>query len=255
VLRLAGSPSSEQDALILLASVVQARAAAIIAQAEHPLTTQEAACYASWVVRRASGEPVAYVTGHLTFMELDLMVDRCVPLVRPGAQRLVETALEVVRTRPAGPVLGAEIGTGCGAIALALAAFEPGFTHIYAVDRSAAALEVARANGARYLMNVLITWLEGDLLEPVPEPIDLIAADLLAWHVAPTTGNEQEDLRRLISQAPAKLRRGGTLVLALDPAQRMPAAELLAQALPDALLSFGSTIPGGDLVVVVQLPR
>jgi release factor glutamine methyltransferase len=188
-------------------------------------------------------------------MELDLMVDRCVPLVRPGAQRVVEAALEVVRTRPAGAVLGADIDTGCGAIALALAAFEPDFTHIYAVDRSAAALEVARANGARYLMNILITWLEGDLLEPVPEPVDLIAADLLSRQVAPTTGNEHGDLQRLISQVPAKLRRGGTLILALDQAQRMPAAELLAQVLPEALLYFGSTIPGGDLFVVVQLPH
>jgi release factor glutamine methyltransferase len=255
VLRAAGSPSPEQDALALLAQAVQATTAALTAQPEHPLTAEEVARFASWVARRADGEPIAYLTGHLAFMGLELMVDRRVPLVRPGAQGLVEATLEVVRSRPPGTVLAAEIGTGCGAIALALAAFEPGITHIYAVDKSAAALEVARANGARYLMNVLISWLEGDLLEPVPEPVDLLVADLLGHRAASANSNEQGDFQRLIAQAPAKLRLGSTLVLALDLAERTAAEESLARSLPDAFISSGSTIPGGDQVVVVQLPR
>src|SRR5260221_43893 len=66
--------------------------------------------------------------------------------------------------------------TGCGAVALALGLLEPRIAHIYAVDSSAEALTVARANGDRYLLTLLISWLHGDALEPIPEPVDLIIA-------------------------------------------------------------------------------
>jgi release factor glutamine methyltransferase len=143
----------------------------LLAELEQPLTPAEDARYAAWVERRATGEPVAYLTGHEAFMGLDLLVDRRVPLVRAGAQRIVEAALEILRTRDAAAegagLLVAEVGTGSGDIALALGTLEPRIGHIYAVDRSAAALSVARANGARYLLNVLISWLEGDGLARV----------------------------------------------------------------------------------------
>jgi release factor glutamine methyltransferase len=222
------------------------------------------------VARRAEGEPVAYLTGHKAFMGLDLLVDRRVLLVRPSTRWLVEAALECARLRPAAPgsggsgstgsgggtggtggggLLVADVGTGCGAVALALGVLEPRIGHIYAVDTSADALAVARANGARYLLNVLISWLEGDTLGPVPEPVDLIVANLpylrdvpggaapevLRYepHAALFSGADGlGHLRRLIAQAPAKLRPGGALICALDDAQRPAVAALLAAALP-----------------------
>lgn len=272
----AGSPSPQLDALVLLMHATNAAQTLLLAEPEHRMTPSEAARYSAWVARRAEGEPVAYITGHKAFMGLDLLVDHRVLLVRPSTHWLVEAALESVRNRPQeeddGGLLAADIGTGCGAMALALGALEPRIRHIYAVDVSADALAVARSNGARYVLNVLISWLEGDTLEPVPEPVDLIVAslpylrdvpngaapDVLRYepHIALFGGPDGlHHIRKLVAQAPAKLRPGGTLILALDDSQRSAVAEVLAAALPQAHISFGPPTVGGDHFVIAQLPQ
>jgi release factor glutamine methyltransferase len=273
-LAASGSPSPRLDATALLMHAVHAPPALLLAQPERLLSAAEVARYASWVERRAAGEPVAYITGHKAFMSLDLLVDRRVLLVRPSTVWLVEAALESLRSRPPQEheLLVADIGTGCGAIALALGLFEPRIAHIYAVDCSADALEVAQANGARYLLNVLVSWLEGDILDPVPEPVDLIVANLpylrrelgqtapaaLAYEPNRALFSEEEGLahiRTLIAQTPAKLRPGGTLLFALDDEQRPAVAKLLAEALPQAYIWFGPSRAGGDHFAVAQVPR
>lgn len=271
----AGSPSPQLDALVLLMHATHTPQTLLLAEPEHAMTPPEAERYAAWVARRSEGEPVAYITGHKAFMGLDLLVDRRVLLVRPSTRWLVEAALESVRNRPAateGVLLAADIGTGCGAMALALGALEPRISHIYAVDTSADALAVARSNGARYMLNVLISWLEGDLLEPVPEPVDLIVTNLPYLRDVPDSAVPEvlrfeprialfsgpdglDHIRGLIAQAPAKLRPGGTLILALDDTQRQAAAELLAVALPHAHVSFGPPTVGGDHFAIAQLPQ
>ncbi len=271
-LAAAGSPSPRLDALVLLMWLVGVPAAAIIGEPEHALSDELAARYAEWVARRASGEPVAYITGHKAFMGLDLLVDRRVLLVRPGSAVLVETVLELVRLRAETALLAADIGTGCGALALALATLEPRFTRIYATDYSADALEVARRNGARYRMGERIAWLEGDLLVPVPEPVDVITANLpylpddmpemspsvrqYEPHLALFGGPDGLSLlQRFIAQAPERLRPGGALVMEMQPGQRVAVEGLLRQALPEARLRFGRQPGRNDHVVVAQLDR
>lgn len=273
----AGSPSPQLDALVLLMHATHATQTLLLAEPEHAMAPPDVARYADWVARRSEGEPVAYITGHKAFMGLDLLVDHRVLLVRPSTRWLVEAALECVRNRltPAegnGGLLAADIGTGCGAMALALGALEPRISHIYAVDTSADALAVARSNGARYLLNVLISWLEGDTLEPVPEPVDLIIANLpylrdvpngaapevlrFEPHIALFSGPDGlNHIRKMIDQTPAKLRPGGTLVLALDDDQRPAVADLMAAALPRAHVSFGPPLAGGDHFAIAQLPQ
>jgi release factor glutamine methyltransferase len=270
----AGSPSPPLDATVLLMHTVHAPPALLLAQPERRLSAAEAARYVSWVARRAAGEPVAYITGHKAFMGLDLLVDRRVLLDRPSTVWLVEAALECLRSRPSDErdLLVADIGTGCGAIALSLGLLEPRIGHIYAADCSADALAVARANGARYLLNVLISWLEGAILDPVPEPVDLIVANLpylrreleqvapavLAYEPHLALFGEEEGLahiRTLIAQASAKLRPGGTLLFIEDEEQRPAVAKLLAEALPAAQVWFGPSHAGGDHFAVAQLPR
>ncbi len=270
----ASSPSPRLDATVLLMHLVHASPALLVAQPQCHLAQAEAARYANWVARRAAGEPVAYITGHKAFMGLDLVVDRHVLLVRPSTVWLVEAALESLRSRALEErtLLVANIGTGCGAIALALGLLEPRIGHIYAVDCSTEALAVARANGQRYLLNVLISWLEGDTLAPLPEPVDLIVANLpylrrelepaapgaLAYEPPLALWSEEDGLayiRTLIAQASAKLRPGGTLLFAHDDAQRPAVARLLAEALPTAHVWFGPPHTGGDHFAVAQLPR
>ncbi len=275
VLARAGSPTPRLDALVLLMRATHTPPTRLMAEPQHAMTPAEGARYAAWVERRMEGEPVAYITGHKAFMGLDLLVDRRVLLVRPSTRWLVEAALESVRNRPVeergAGLLAADIGTGCGGMALALGALEPRISHIYAVDISADALEVARTNGARYRMDTLISWLEGDTLEPVPEPVDLIVANLpyvsdlaitaaaetLRYepHLAFFSGPDGLDhIRKLVVQAPAKLRPGGTLVFALDDMQRPAVAELLAAALPQTYVAFGPATVGGDHFAIAQLP-
>src|SRR5262249_28725126 len=167
------------DALTLLMWTLNLPHGVITATPDCPLAPDRAARYASWLARRAEGEPVAYITGHKAFMGLDLLVDRRVLLVRASSQTLVEAALEIAGVRPGGEsLLAADVGTGSGAMALALAALEPRFAQVYAMDSSADALAVARHNGERYHLQQRITWLEGDVLEPLLEPVDVIVANL-----------------------------------------------------------------------------
>jgi release factor glutamine methyltransferase len=182
--------------------------------------------YAAWVARRVGGVPTPYITGRLDFMGLDIAIGWESPLPSAGAERVVAAALHWARSHTLGELSAAEMGTGCGAIALALAALEPRFTRIYAVDASAAALAKAEANGARYLLNLVITWLVGRDLAAIPEPVDL-----LIW--------SQLDLAApgvdALTLAPARLRSGGALICAVPAAQRPAAADALFRAGPAAL--------------------
>jgi release factor glutamine methyltransferase len=295
----AGSPTPRRDALMLLMNLVHAPRSLLLAHPERTLDPAEITRYAGWVSRRARGEPVAYITGRQAFMGLDLQVDRRSALVRPSTASVIEVALECLRSRPPAEreLLVAEVGTGCGAIALALGLFEPRIAHIYAVDPSAEALEVARANGERYLLNLFVSWLMGEGLDPIPEPVDLIIAnrsdrssrraerdmatpadlpgrwaDMARYEPHPEGWSAEENaeenaedemarLSRLIGQAPAKLRPGGTLICALEDAQRAPVAGLLAELLAQAHVWFSSSPAGqvgeagSDGLVVAHWPR
>jgi SAM-dependent methyltransferase len=179
-------------------------------------------------------------------MGLELRVEGSSPLVSPAAQRLVEVTLECARVRAPGELAAAEIGAGCGAVALALAAFEPRFTRIFAVDPSPEALRVAAANGVRYQLNLVVDWRVGDGLGAVPEPVDVIVCDAAA--LAPS-----QHAARLFAEAPAKLRPGGALLCALAGGVEEQALASLALALPDARV-WAAPASGGAFVAVAQVP-
>jgi release factor glutamine methyltransferase len=240
---------------------------------DRPFPSSIAQRYTDWVLRRAEGEPVAYIVGHKAFMGLDLYVDRRVFLVRRGTELLVEAALEMARLRGEDDeLIAADIGTGSGAIALALACLEPRFARIYAVDVSAEALTVARHNGARYHLGERIAWLEGDLLAPVPEPVDLIISNLPTISEDPRHGvalaaevAQYEPavaffggadglalLRLLLEQARAKLRPGGAIALEIQPEQGGVVRTLLATAFPTARLR-SEQLGGVDRFLIAQL--
>lgn len=261
-LRASGSPSPELDAHVLLMWLTGYVMATLEDEPGRLLSAELAARYAAWVARRAQSEPVSYITGHKAFMGLDLYIDQRALLVRPFTEALVTQVLELSRLEPAREQMAVDVGTGCGALALALASLEPRVTRIYATDCSRDALAVARINGTRYGMEGHIAWLEGDLLDPVPEPVDFIVANLpyiptdvpgmapsvrnFEPHVALFGGADGLDLlRRFIAQVPTKLRPGGTLVMELGPGQRAEVERLVRLALPGARSSVRG--PRGDL--------
>lgn len=244
LLAAAGSLAPPEEATALLSVLLNTPPALLLAQPGRRMSRESAEMFAGWVARRAAGEALPHITGRLPFMGLELVVGWSDPLPAPSAWRLVEAALQVARHHAPGDLLAADIGTGCGATALALAAFEPRFTRVYAVESSATALETAAANGARYLLNLLISWRVGEGLDSVPEPVDVVVCGQLEL---PTPA-----AARLLDLVPAKLRPGGALVCALD---RQPVPEfsaLLERALPTA--QVWADLHSEGAVLVAQLP-
>ena len=168
-LTAAGVDSPRLDAELLLADAMGVDRAAIVSDPGRELTPEQARRFQGYAMRRAQREPVAYILGTKGFRTIDLLVDRRVLIPRPETEHLVEAALDL----PNGARV-ADIGTGSGAVALALKAERPDL-EIIATDASADALAVARANVQRLGLDV--TLVEGDLLEPVDGPLDAVLSN------------------------------------------------------------------------------
>jgi release factor glutamine methyltransferase len=145
---LAGDPAARLDRRLLLQHVLGRGHAWLAAHPEQVLTSSEEIAFAALLDRRAVGEPVAYLVGHREFYGLDFRVTPDVLIPRPETELLVDWALEITAGWSSGTVL--DLGTGSGAIAIALQAHRPRL-RVIAADRSAAALAVARDNAARLL--------------------------------------------------------------------------------------------------------
>ncbi len=214
-LRERGAIEPGKCAMDLLSSLLQVPIPALLARPMSPIAPAVAEVYETWIARYAAGEVVAHITGHLEFMGLDITVGETSPLAHPVARWVVETAIHWARRRPPRELSAAEIGTGCGAIALALAALEPSFTRIYATDASPAALVTAQTNGARYLLNLVISWREGEGLAAIPDPVDLIVCGQPGWME--------------LEQVPEKLRPGGTVICPVPTREKDVATKLFAR--------------------------
>jgi len=235
VLRAAGVPSPALDADVLLAHVGGVGKEVLVAHPNAELPADAAHRYDALVARRAAGEPVAYLRGYKEFYGVTLGVDPRVLIPRPETEVLVDA----VRAFAAGRSLTVvDVGTGSGAIAIALARHEPAL-RIVATDISADALAVARENAAANGVAARIEFRQGDLLAPVSEPVDIVAANLpylradalddlsgdrssLAFEPrsATVSGGDGLDLiRRAIAELPRVLAAGGAAFFECDPPQ------------------------------------
>lgn len=160
------------DAQLLLAHVLGTERWRLTAHPERMVSPAESALFRALLARRAVGEPLAYLTGRREFWSLDLTVTPDVLVPRPETELLVERALEL---RPQEQARVADLGTGSGAIALALAHERPQW-QVVATDASAAALAVARANGAA--LGVHVEFRLGDWYAPLhAERFDLLLSN------------------------------------------------------------------------------
>ncbi|MES2509594.1 MAG: peptide chain release factor N(5)-glutamine methyltransferase [Pseudomonadota bacterium] len=197
-------------------------------------------------VRRAAGEPLAYITGHKEFFGLDLTVDARVLVPRPDTETLVQWALDVAQQWPSTETTSVlDLGTGSGAIALALAQTWQSAGHpsaVFAVDASADALTVARSNALKLALPV--TFQESSWLEKVSGHFHLIVSNppyiadadvhLPALRHEPlaalASGSDGlDDIRSIIKQAPARLHAGGWLLLEHGYDQSARVRQLLAE--------------------------
>jgi len=240
-LRDRGAMEPGQSAVDLLSSLLRVPIPVLLAHPISPIAPAAAEVYETWIARYAAGEALAHITGHLEFMGLEITVVESSLLVHPVAPWVVETALHWVRRRFRGELSVAEIGAGCGAIALALAALEPSFTRIYATDASSSALEEAQANGARYLLNLVISWREGDGLAAIPDPVDLIVCGQPGW-----MGFEQ---------LPEKLRPGGAVICAVAESKKDVATELFTRYLATVPFELSWVEDQGDGFAIAVVSR
>ena len=220
-----GITSARLDAEVLLAHVLGTSRVALYTGFDKPLHEKELAAYRELIRRRLAGEPIAYLVGEQEFWSLPLAVDARVLIPRRDTETLIETA---VRLAP-GARRFADIGTGSGAIALALLKELPEATAV-AVDASEDALAVARANAERHGLAARLQLVRGDLVAPLDGGYDLVVSnppyvprgDLAG--LAPEVRREPvsaldggadglDVLRRLIPAARGKLAHGGWLVV------------------------------------------
>jgi release factor glutamine methyltransferase len=214
----------------------------LLTHPEAQLTSEQAAVYEEWLARRERHEPIQYIIGEQEFFGLKLRVTPDVLIPRPETEHLVEAALE--RLERNAPLRIADIGTGSGAIAVALAHALP-MAHLTALDISPAALAVARSNAEIHSVSGHIRFCESDLLEAVAgESFDMIVSnppyvaenEILEAQVrdyeptsalfAGATGLDVYE--RLIPQAQAALKLGGWLLLEIGHGQRDALAQLLS---------------------------
>jgi release factor glutamine methyltransferase len=224
---LPDSPTARLDAELLLAAALGKPRSFLHTWPERIVSSEAALMFAGYLQRRRAGEPVAYILGHQGFWKLDLEVAPHTLIPRPETEMLVEAALELVPVFVPAEIL--DLGTGTGAIALALANDRPGWKAT-AVDRVPEAVELAERNRQRLHLNnaeVLNShWfsaLEGrrfDLIISNPPYIADADPHLAAGDVrfepssALVAGSDgMDDLRTIISQAPSHLKEGGWLLL------------------------------------------
>jgi release factor glutamine methyltransferase len=172
-LERAECPSPEVDAQWLLAHVLGVRRSQLHTDEREP-SAAELDRFRSLVARRAAREPLAYVLGEWGFRRLSLVVDPRVLIPRPETESVVERCLELLRELDAPSVL--DIGTGSGAIALAIADERPD-AQVVATDVSSVALEVAEENRRRALLNGRVRFVRGDLLAGEEGPFDLVVSN------------------------------------------------------------------------------
>jgi len=213
------SATAALDAALLLAHALATTRARLLACAEAPVACADVRRYQVLLERRAGGEPLAYLTGRREFWSLDLAVTPDVLIPRPETELLVERALALQGSAAASV---ADLGTGSGAVALALASERPQW-RIVATDLSAAALAVARGNAAR--LGLEVEFRHGDWFAPLAdERFDLLVSN------PPYVASDDAALGALACEPRAALTPG---------ADALQSLRTLAQGAPRHLLSRG----------------
>jgi len=271
-LRTAGIADASVEAELLLGHVLGISRTQLYTEPERSLTSVETEHLWRLVQRRLDHEPAAYILGHCEFYEIDFCIDSHTFIPRPETELLVEKAVELAQriSHRGKQITIADIGTGCGAIAVSLALALPQ-AKIYATDISASALQVAEMNCRRHGVNSQVELLQGNLLELLPQPVDMIVANLpyikdcefkdLSPEIRkfePTmalAGGEDglDKIRQMLEQMPEKLSYGACFLLEIGQGQGGMVTSLIKSYFPQASIELISDLGGIERVVKVGL--
>jgi release factor glutamine methyltransferase len=275
-LGLNGIQDSYHEARILLQYILKLSSAELYSQPELTLSNAVIKRLQHLMKRRISHEPNAYIVGFKEFYGADFYVDRNVMIPRPETEILVDTAMAFAKnwpgysSYPKKPIIIADIGTGCGAIAVSLALNLPK-CKIYATDISPAAIKVTKANCRHHDVSEQVHLLQGNLLEPLPEVVDLVVANLPYIRSSDLTSLVPEvasfeprvaldggrdglkHLRRLMAQAKSKIRPRGCILLEIGDKQDNKIIAIAKRYLPKAQFELIPDLGGINRVAKIAL--
>lgn len=220
------------EAEILLAHVLGLKRIDLFSQTDRIVSEEELHRYKSFIQRRLKHEPTAYLTGYQPFLGLDILVDQNVLIPRPETEQMVELAIDLIArfTTHDSQFTVADIGTGSGCIAVALAKHLP-TVKVIGIDISAKAIAIAKKNADKQGVTNRCQFVVGNMLEPLKEPVDLIIANPPYIPTNDLAGLEPEVkdyeprqaldggadgldyIRELIKHSPSHLKEPGQLLL------------------------------------------
>jgi release factor glutamine methyltransferase len=253
---------------VVLAHALDVTRTQLLAQPDGPLTPNQLIRAQRDLDRLANGEPLAYVVGHKEFYDVDLLTDRRALIPRPETECLIEQALKVFADHPAPRI--ADVGTGCGAIAVTLAKHLPR-AKVIATDLSPDAIGLARDNAQRLGVAARVDFRVGSLLEPISEALDLLAANLpyidnKDWPYLARTirGHEPKmafiggpdglDLvRGLLHDAPRVTHSGSVILLEIGAYQGDAVTEIAQRNFPLAHIEIKPDYAGLDRLAVIEV--
>jgi release factor glutamine methyltransferase len=270
---LAATDSPWITAQALLADLLGLSRTQLLARLDQPIAPELRAVFEQAVRRAAAGEPLAYLTGRREFYGLEFQVDARVLVPRPETELLADLALEFAAERQRAPgarvLRVVDVGTGSGILAVTFAVKCPR-ARIWAVDLSAAALAVARANAERHQALVRVAFVRGDLMSfMAPAGCDVLVANLpyipsaqllgLPVHnYEPTLALDggpdgMTPIRCLLADAPRVVAPGGCLLLEIGATQGEAVAALAQSTFQGAQLQRHCDLAGLDRVVGIRL--
>jgi len=266
----AGSEEAALEAELVLAHALGTDRTHIYQRLPDDLPPAAAAAFEALLRRRLAHEPVPYITGRKEFYGLEFEVTPAAIIPRPETETLIELVLGFTGERGLATPRIADVGVGCGAIAVTLAVSLPR-AEIIAVDISAEALALARRNAERHGVAARIDFRQGDLLAPLEVKVDVIAANLPYvrsgdFEAGPPEIREHEPrlgldggpdglrlIERLLRDAPACLRAGGAVFAEIGEEQGEAARSLARACFPQARIEVKQDLSELDRVLVVRV--
>ncbi|MCL5773178.1 MAG: peptide chain release factor N(5)-glutamine methyltransferase [Firmicutes bacterium] len=244
-----GVESARVDSEILLQRILDADKGKVLSNADEVIKDNHAAVYQEMVRKRSEGVPTAYLVGTREFMSLEFVVNSNVLIPRPETEFLVEEALDFLKKKGTNSPAVLDIGTGSGAIGIALAFYYPG-TRVWATDISERALEVARINAENIGVSSFLKFCQGDLFSALPGGLKF---DCILSNPPYISGEELKNLdetvrdfepevalvapdesisfhKRIINEAPGFMKKGALLGMEMGIGQEAQVKILLQEA-------------------------
>ena len=264
-----GIPSSKLEVEVLLRHVLDIDRAEFFASLNRELTPSQIRRLTEFSQRRLNREPLAYIVGHREFYGLDFTVNEHVLIPRQETELLVERALNFASAKPHEHLCIADVGTGSGAIAIAISYNLPGAA-IYALDNSGEALSVAKANAERHGVSDRIQFLHSDLLDSLPNRVDVVVSnppylkssdipklepEIRKEPAAALDGGRDglDVIRRLLRQAPQRVKPTGCVLIETSHDQTGDVRKLAQGAFPGSQVSVYKDLLNLPRVVQISL--